>query len=164
MLISAIVGATENDVIAKDGGIPWNLKSDLRYTNNTTMGHPIIMGRGTHDFIGKSLPGRLNVVVSHNPNYKVHEDAVLANSIEEALALPEVKKADEVFIYGGQDIYKAAMPYIQKIYLTRIHANIDGDRFFKYDPSEWKEVSKESHKADFENEYDYDFVVLERKD
>lgn len=162
-MVSAIVGATENDVIAKDGKIPWHMPADFAHVREITMGHPIIMGRATYEPIGHNLPGRLNIVVSRNPNYKVFPDAILVNSVEDALDLNQVKNSDEIFIFGGQSIFEAAMPHIQKIYLTRIHTTIDGDRFFKYNPDEWTEVSRQSHKKDEKNPYDYDFIVLQRK-
>lgn len=164
MIISAIVGVSDNDVIAKGGIIPWNMPADFAHVRETTMGHPIIMGRATHDHIGKTLPGRLNVVVSRNPKYKVFPGSILANSVEEALQLDEVKDSKEVFIFGGEGIFKAALPYTQRIYLTRIHTTIDGgDRFFKYDPKEWIEVEREEHKRDDKNPFDYAFITLERK-
>jgi dihydrofolate reductase len=163
MKISAIVAASKNDVIAKKGIIPWSLPADLKRVKSVTMGRPLIMGRATYEPIGRNLPGRLNIVVSRNPDFKVLPGAVLVSSLEEALKLNPVKKAAEVFIFGGQSIFEAAMPFVQKIYLTRIHANIDGDRFFRYDPEQWVEVSREIHKKDSINPYDFDFITLERK-
>ncbi len=163
MTISAIVAVTENNAIGREGGIPWSLPADLAYMRDLTMGHPLIMGRKTHDSIGRTLPGRLNVVISRNPDYKAAEGSVLVGSLEEALNLPEVKKAGEVFIFGGEAIYKQAMPLTDKIYLTRVHTTTAADRFFHYDEDRWQEVSRQEHKADDKNQFDYDFIVLERK-
>jgi dihydrofolate reductase len=121
------------------------------------------MGSHTHDLIGKSLPGRLNVVISRRPDYKGAEGAIVVHTVDEALALEEVKNADEVFIFGGQRIYELAMPKTQRIYLTRVHTSVEGDAFFTYDPKEWQEISCDKHKADDKNPFDYDFCVLERK-
>lgn len=163
MKISAIVAATDNDVISKNGVIPWKMPSDEAYTIEKTNKHPVIMGHGTYDFVHKKWFDSLVIVVSRNPNLQLVDGQILASSVEQALALPQIKGANEVFIFGGQPIYEAAMPYTQRIYLTRIHATIDGDRFFKYNPHEWVEVSKQSHQKDEQNPYDYDFIVLERK-
>lgn len=162
MVLSIIVGATDNNVISKNGLIPWKMPADFAYVRKKTWGHPIIMGRGTHDHVGKTLTGRINIVVSSNPDYKVAEGSILVSSVEDALQLPQVKNVTEAFIFGGEGIYNSAMPYVQKIYLTRIHTQIDGDRFFNYDKSQWHEVSKEKHQKDKDNPYDYDFIVLER--
>jgi dihydrofolate reductase len=159
---AAIVAATDNNVISDKGKIPWHMPADFKHLKEVTWGHPIIMGRKTHEYIGRTLPGRTNIVLSRNKDFKVAAGSVLVHSFDEAMSLKAVKEADEVFAFGGE-IYHHAMPQIQKIYLTRIHANIDGDRFFHYDPNEWKEVKKQEHKKDEKNPYDYDFIVLERK-
>lgn len=162
MILSAIVAATDNDVISKEGKIPWHMPSDFARLKKITMGHPIIMGRKTHDSIGRTLPGRLNIVISRNLNYKVHEGSVLVHSIDDALNLSEVKKAEEVFIFGGQAIYTQAMPLTDRIYLTRVHTTLDGDTFFRFSPSQWKEVSRESFKKNDQDPFDHDFIVLEK--
>jgi dihydrofolate reductase len=163
MILSAIVAASDNDVIGNKGRIPWKLAADSAFAKNKTMGHPLIMGSKTHDAIGRILPGRTNIVISRRPDYKAAEGAVVVGSIDEALALKEVKDTDETFIFGGQKIYELAMPRLEKIYLTRVHATVDGDAFFKYDPLKWQEVSRNSHPADDKNQYSYDFVVLQPK-
>src|SRR3989344_7429631 len=120
-MISAIVAVTDNDVISKEGKIPWHMPADFARLKEITMGHPIIMGRKTHDSIGRTLPGRLNIVVSRDPNYQVHEGSVLVSSLDAALNHPEVKSAEEAFIFGGQSIYEQALPKTQRIYLMRVH-------------------------------------------
>lgn len=162
MILSAVVAVTEDNAIGKEGGIPWYLPADLKHAKDITMGHPIIMGRKTHESIGRTLPGRANIVISRDPGYKVFEGSTLVGSLEEALELPEVKSSEEAFIFGGEAIYDMAMPIVQRIYLTRVHAKIPADKFFNYDPSQWKQISIEKHKADEKNQYDYDFCVLER--
>lgn len=163
MILSAIVAVTEDNAIGKEGGIPWYLPADLRHMRDVTMGHPIIMGRKTHQSIGRTLPGRLNVVISRDKNFKVFESSVLVSSLDEALKHPEVEKAQEVFIFGGETIYDQAMPKLQKIYLTRVHTLMPADKFFNYDPADWQQISIEEHTSDNENPFDYDFCVLERK-
>lgn len=162
MILSAIVAVTEDNAIGKEGGIPWYLPADLIKMREITMGYPIIMGRKTHESIGRTLPGRANIVISRDSDYKVFEGSILVGSLEEALDLPEVKEAEEAFIFGGETIYDMAMPLVQRIYLTRVHAKIPADKFFNYDPSAWKQTSIEQHKANEKNRYDYDFCILER--
>jgi dihydrofolate reductase len=163
MILSAIVAATDNDVISKKGKIPWHMPADFARLKKITTGHPIIMGRKTHDSIGATLPGRINIVVSSNPGYKVHEGSILVHSLDEALYLPEVKNSEEAFIFGGQSIYEQAMPKIDRIYLTRVHTIVDGDTFFKYVPAQWRVVHSEKFKVGDENPFAHDFMILERK-
>lgn len=160
-MISAIVAATENDVIAKDNKIPWRMPADMKYLRSKVNGHALIMGRATYTSMGKAYPGCTNIVVSRS--IKELPDAIVVHSMQAALDLDEVKKDDEPFIFGGESIFNEAMPYTDRLYLTRIHASIDGDRFFHYNPDEFVEVSREEHKKDADNPYDYDFIVLERK-
>lgn len=119
------------------------------------------MGSKTHDAIGRILPGRVNIVISRRPDYKAFEGVIVVKSLDEALALKEVKDVDEAFIFGGQKIYELAMPRLEKIYLTRVHATVEGDAFFKYDQDKWQEKSKDRRPADIDNQYSYDFIVLE---
>jgi dihydrofolate reductase len=163
MLISAIVAATDNGVISKNGIIPWKMPADEQYLRQSIKGRPIILGSGTYKFMRKAYSGSLNVVVSNTMKPEDAPDAVIVHSVDEALNLGELKNFDEVFIFGGQGIYEEAMPKTDRIYLTKIHTTIDGDRFFKYNPEEWEEVSRVEHTKDSENPYDYDFIILERK-
>jgi dihydrofolate reductase len=160
MTLATIVAATDNDVISKGNKIPWRMPGDMAYLRSKVKGHPLIMGRATYDSMGKAYPGCTNVVVSRH--LKELPDAIVVSSLKAALALDEVKNDSEPFIFGGESIFEAAMPLTEKIYLTRIHAQIEGDRFFHYNPAEWHEVSRDEHKKDKENPYDYDFITLER--
>lgn len=159
MVLSAIVATDNKSVIGKKGGIPWYLPADLAHFKTITMGHPIIMGRKTHESIGKALPGRYNIVITNDRNYSA-EGCEVVGSLSEALSL--VKGEDEAFIIGGQSIYEVAMPQIDRIYLTKVDADIPGDRYFKYDPAQWQEEAAEKHKKDDKNRYDYIFTVLKR--
>lgn len=161
MILSAIVAASDNDVIGKNGEIPWKLAADSVFVNRTTMGHPLIMGSKTHDAINGILPGRANIVISRRLDYKGAKGAIVVHALAEALALDEVKNNNEAFIFGGQKIYELAMTKLEKIYLTRVHTTVEGDAFFKYDPAKWREVSKDPHPADGKNQYAFDFIVLE---
>lgn len=162
MILSAIVAATDNDVISKEGKIPWHMPADFAHLKAITMGHPIIMGRKTHDAIGRILPGRTNIVISRDKNYQVQPGAVLVDSLDAALDYPEVKQAEEAFIFGGQSIYDQAMPLVQRIYLTRVHTVVDGDTFFRFDPKAFNVISREKHSADTDNPFDWEWLVLQR--
>jgi dihydrofolate reductase len=162
MQISLIVATDKKGVIGKDNALPWQMPADMAFFKKTTTGHPVIMGRKTFESIGRPLPDRQNIVVSHNPNFKA-DGVQVAQSIDKAIALGVVSHVNEIFIIGGQAVYEAALPKAQKIYLTLIHTDVDGDKHFKYDPAEWTEISRQSHKADAKNPYDYEFIVLVRR-
>ena len=161
-MISFIVAVTDNNVIGKDNTIPWYLPADLAHFKQTTMGHPIIMGRKTHKSIGRTLPGRYNVVITRQKDYQAADGCAVVDSIEEALNLPKVKADSEVFIIGGAEIYNQAMALADRIYLTRIHTKVEGNKFFKFDESQWREVSRQEYQGDDKNPHDYDFTILER--
>lgn len=160
MTTSIIVAAANNDVIGSKDGRPWYLPAELANFKKITMGHSIIMGRKTHESIGRQLPGRRNIVVTRNSIYKPAEGCLIASSLREALAL--VKKEDEVFVIGGESIFAEALDIADKVYLTRVNADIGGDVYFHFDSKGWKQVLREPHKADDKNKYDYEFTVWER--
>ena len=162
-MISIIVAVAKNGVIGKGGETPWYLPADLAHFKQKTMGHSVVMGRKTHESIGRALPGRYNIVITRNLNYKAAESCIVADSLENAIKIAKAKDKDEIFVIGGESIYRQALPLADRIYLTRVKAKIHGDKFFKYDPSKWKEVSGEPHKADDKNRYDFEFVTLERQ-
>lgn len=164
MILSAIVAVADNDVISKQGKIPWHMPADFARLKKITMSRPIIMGRKTHDSIGTTLPGRTNIVISRNPNYKVAAGSILVGSLDEALELAGKEDAGEAFIFGGEAVYNQAMPKTQRLYLTRVHTTVeDGDGFFRYNPDEWQEISSEARQADANNPFDLVWYGLERK-
>ena len=159
-MLSIIVAVSENNVVGKNNKLPWKLSADLKRLKSLTMGHHIIMGRKTWESLGKPLPGRINVVITSNINYKA-DGGVIVNSLKEALEYSSGD--DEIFIFGGGGIFNEAMPLAYKIYMTRVHAIIDGDTFFPdINLKEWKETQREDFKADEKNQYDYSFITLER--
>lgn len=164
MILSLIVAVSQNGVIGKDGKIPWFVRGEQKRFKELTMGKPIIMGRKTHESIGKTLPGRLNVVLSTNPEYKVAVGSVLVKSLDEALALPSVASAEEALIIGGSRLFEEAMPRAGRLYLTLVHTEVDGDTFFQYNPHEWKVISTEMFKKNEVPDRPFDFEVrlLER--
>ena len=166
MRVSLIVAAAENDVIGRDNQLPWHLPGDLRYFKRMTMGKPVVMGRKTFESIGRPLPGRSNFVITRNPEWQAEGVRALPD-LESALALAEeialIDGIDELMVLGGAEIYAAALPLADRIYLTRVHAEVAGDALLPaFDRAEWREVSRERHSADDSNPYDYSFVIYER--
>ena len=160
MTVSAIVAASQNGVIGKAGGLPWKLPGELARFKAITMGHPVIMGRKTHQSIGRALPGRQNLVISRDKSYKADGCQTFA-SLPEALAAAEA--TDEVFIIGGGAIYELAMPKLDKIYLTEVAADISGDTFFRFDKAGWRKTNSEKHPADHQNQYAFDLQEWVRR-
>jgi len=163
MIISLIVAATENGVIGKGGKMPWRLPAESAYFRSTTLGHPVITGRKNYEAMGRPLPNRLNIVITRSTDYKVPEGVIVVHSLDEALDVPEVKAAEEVFIIGGAQIYDEAMPRADKLYLTVLHTRMDGDTFFRYDPDDWRLEWSEHHPADSENKFDFTLKRLVRR-
>ena len=160
MKISLIVAASTNNVIGMDGGLPWHLPEDLKRFKMLTMGKPIIMGRVTHESIGRPLPGRTNIILTTNTNYMA-PGCEVAMRLDQALAL--AGEAEEVMVIGGAYVYEAFLPMADRIYLTRVRANIDGDAYFPdLDPDEWTIRSKEEFPVDDDRDYGYSFQVLDR--
>lgn len=164
MRVSLIVAAAENGVIGRGGVLPWRLSADLKHFKQLTLGHHLIMGRKTYDSIGRMLPGRTTVVISRQRDLPLPQACRLAASFDDALRIAQEAGDDEAFIIGGAAIYRLALPRADRIYLTAVHAQIDGDTYFReFDPSDWTLVEDQPHAADAKNEYDYSFRVYERK-
>lgn len=163
MNISIISAIAKNRAIGKTNSLPWYLPADLKHFKNTTLNKSIVMGFNTFKSIGqKALPNRKNIILSNDPNCKLPEGCFLATSIDQVLAM--VKDEPEVMICGGASVYKQFLPLANKLYLTYIHHDFDGDIFFpEFNINDWKEISREDHQPDEKNLYSYSFVVLERK-
>ena len=161
-MISIIVATADNGVIGKDNQLLWRLSADLKQFRILTTGHSIIMGRKTFESIGKPLPNRTNIVISRQSNFDFPEGVSKANSLEKAIEMAKNAEGnEEIFIIGGGNVYKQALEITDKIYLTEIKANIEGDAFFpKLNEKDWKEISRISYAKDEKNEYDFDFVEL----
>lgn len=159
-MISLVVAVAQNGVIGRDGGLPWRLSSDLKHFKALTMGRPIVMGRLTHESIGKALPGRQNIVITTDADY-VAPGCDVVTSPEQAIAVAATQ--DEVMVIGGSHVYAAFLPLATRIHLTRVQAEVDGDAFFpELNPNEWQETSREEHAADDVNDFDYSYVTLDR--
>ncbi|MEO8497087.1 MAG: dihydrofolate reductase [Planctomycetota bacterium] len=161
MRTSLIVAMERNRVIGRDGDLPWHLSADLKRFKQLTTGHHIIMGRKTFASIGRLLPGRTSVVVTRQVDF-VAAGAVITHSLNDAIAASS--SDDEAFIIGGAEIYQQALPLVDRIYLTEVDADLDGDaRFPDFDRTEWSVVERTEHAADERNEHSHTFTVLERK-
>jgi len=162
MITSIIVAASENNVIGKDNRLPWHLPADLKYFKYTTWGLPIIMGRKTFESIGKPLPGRENIIITRNNDYKA-TGATVVTSITDAIKMAESLDVKEMFIIGGAELFKSTMDLVQKIYLTRVHTVVDGDVFFPSLKNEnWKMTSEIKMEPDEKNEFPLSFQVWEK--
>ena len=162
-MISFIVAAAENNVIGKDNQLPWHLPSDMKYFKNQTWGMTVIMGRKSLESLGKPLQGRKNIVVTRNKEWQ-QEGTEVAHSINEAIDLAKETGVNEIFIIGGAEIFKEAMPVANRIYLTRIHHHFDGDAYFpEVSDAEWTLVQSRFCDADEKNQYPHTFQVWERK-
>ncbi len=163
MIISTIVAVAKNNVIGKDNDIPWYLPADLKYFKKITTGHHIVMGRKCYESIGRPLPKRTNVVVTRNPFF-IATGCLVTHNVAEAVQLAEANGEEEVFIIGGGQIYEIALPHVDRIYLTEVDLEVEGDIFFpEIDKNNWTLVKETKHQADEKNEYDYTFKILERK-
>jgi len=158
-----IVAMDEKGGIGKAGKLPWHLSADLKRFRELTMGHHIIVGRKTFESIGKPLPGRQTIIVTHNSSYKP-EDCLVAGSVQAAIALARERGEGEVFVIGGAEVYAQALAAADRVYLTQVHAEVDADTFFPallHD--EWVEKERFDHPADDRNQYAFTFRLLERK-
>lgn len=162
MRVSIIVAASENNVIGINNMLPWKLPTDLKYFKTTTMGKPIIMGRKTFESLGKALPGRPNIVITRQADFRA-EGVYVTNSLEEAVKKGMSFGGDELFITGGAQIFDEAWPLVSRIYLTRVYAVVHGDAFFpQINGNEFELVKDERHEENEKDEYPFSFQVWER--
>lgn len=161
--ISLLVAMATNRIIGQNNQLPWHLPADLKHFKSLTMGHIIIMGRKTYESIGKSLPGRINIVVTHQHQF-IAPDAIVVNSIDDALKVSEeMASTPEVFVIGGEQLYRQTLPICQRIYITEIQRDFAGDTVFPaFDPADWQETERIRHVSERDG-LAYDFVVLDRK-
>lgn len=158
--ITLIVAAAENNTIGKDNKMLWHLPNDFRYFKQNTIGHSIVMGRKTFESIGRPLPERRNIVLTRDLNYR-NPDVDVANSLQEVITYCRDER--EIFIIGGADIYKQALPLANRILLTRVHTVLDGDAYFpELSESEWNLIQQDPHQKDEKHVFDYTFEVWEK--
>ncbi|MBV9345238.1 MAG: dihydrofolate reductase [Gammaproteobacteria bacterium] len=158
--LALVVAAARNGVIGRDNALPWRLPEDLRRFKALTLGKPVLMGRRTFSSIGRALPGRRNLVLTRDPAWSA-PDVHVVHSL--AAALEQARPAPELLVIGGEEIFRAVLPQAERIYLTRVHADLEGDTFFPaLEPAEWREVAHERYAADARHAYPMSFVTLER--
>lgn len=161
MILSAIVAMASNRVIGREGGLPWDIPEDMKFFKTKTTGHIILMGRKTFDSFNKPLPNRLHVVITRQKDYKP-EGAHVFHTIEDALAFCRTQTpqwGEEVFLIGGGEIYRQMMDVTDRIYLTEIHREFEGDaRFPEFDKSVFREVERSPRSEPIP----FDFVIYER--
>jgi dihydrofolate reductase len=164
MIVSLVVAVAENQVIGKDGKLPWNLPNDLKHFRELTTGKPVIMGRKTFVSIGKPLPNRENIVITRQPHLHL-SGCIIVHSLKEALRYAEKQiGAKEAFIIGGGEIFTEALSLADRVYLTRVHGTFEGDAYFPaLDPDEWEAVDKDEHEEDQQHMHAYTFLLYERK-
>nr|CAL17791.1 dihydrofolate reductase [Alcanivorax borkumensis SK2] len=165
--LSMMVAKATNNVIGRNNKLPWYLPNDLKYFKQVTFGKPVIMGRKTWESLKGPLPGRTNIVITRQPAYQA-EGAKVVATVDDAITMAEnvafIEGQEEAVIMGGAEIYALALAQTQRLYLTEVHAEVDGDTFFpEYDKGEWEEIAREDFPAEGPNPYDYSFVVYERK-
>jgi dihydrofolate reductase len=163
MRIALIAAAADNDVIGKDNDLPWHLPDEFRHFKRTTKGHHVIMGRRTWESQdGRPLPKRVNIVVSSQTDYDA-PGAELASSLDEALELARAAGETEAFVIGGSRLYAEALPRADRLYLTRVHAEPEGDTYFpSIDPAQWRELERVEHPADTRHAHAFTIFTLER--
>lgn len=165
MIISLIAARSRNGVIGKNNDLPWRLPDDMKYFMTTTRGHHAIMGRKNYDSLPdafKPLPNRTNIVVTRQRDFQA-PGCLVVHSIDRALQIARENGESETFVIGGAEIYALAMAAANRLYLTEIDSEVEGDTFFPaFDPTQWRQVSRKHHHADDRHAYAFDFVVYER--
>ena len=160
MIISLIAAMAADRVIGMENAMPWHLPADLAWFKRNTLNKPVIMGRKTFESIGRPLPGRLNIVISSQPGS--HDGVTWVTSPEEALSA--AGNAEEVMVMGGGRVYEQFLPKANRLYLTHIDAEVEGDTHFPdYEPDDWESTFSEFHDADEQNSHGYCFEILDRR-
>jgi dihydrofolate reductase len=163
MKISLIVATSTNNAIGKNNQLLWHLPNDLKFFKNTTWGMPVIMGRKTFESVNKPLPGRINIVITRQEDWKV-DNVIVAKDLDDAILKAKETNCKEVYIIGGGEIYEQSFKKANKIYLTRVHTTIDADTFFPaMDDNEWELLTSEDFPADEKHQFSYSFQKWQRK-
>jgi len=163
MRITLIVAVARNGVIGREGDIPWRLRDDQRFFQQQTLGHSLLMGRATYDSIGRPLPKRTTYVLTRNPDFAA-EGVTRASSLDEAIALAEARGESELFVAGGEAVYREAMPRADRLLVTRVDAAPEGDvRFPDFDESRFERTAAEPHAADDRNDHAFTIETWQRR-
>lgn len=163
-IVTFVVAIAENGVIGRDGKLPWRIPEDMKWFRARTEGRPLIMGRKTWESLPKRpLPGRTNIVVTRDSSYKA-EGAVVVTSLAAAIDVAAGEAPEEIAVIGGAEIYRAAMPFVRRIYLTSVHGEIEGDTYFPaIDRSDWNETIVGVYPSSAERPIGYSFIILDKK-
>jgi len=166
MKISAILAASENNIIGAENDMPWRIPNDLKWFKQNTLNKPMIMGRKTFQSLPGLLPKRTSIILTRDPSFTA-EGAIVAHDVDTALALAtedcDLRRADEIMVVGGGEIYRLFYPKIDRFYLTRVHTEIEGDtEFFDLPPQEWSKNFEQTHPSDDKNQYAHTFQILDR--
>jgi len=163
--VALIAAVARNGAIGRDNGLPWRISGDLQFFRRTTLGKPVLMGRRTFESIGRPLPGRDNIVITRNPDWRA-DGVTCVPSLDDALAAAAdsalADGADEVMVIGGGQVYRQALPLAARLYLTEVDAEVEGDAFFPALGQEWRETSRECYPASDKDEYNYCIVQYDR--
>ena len=161
MFVSIIVAVSQNNVIGKDGHLPWHLSQDLKRFKAITSGHCILLGRKNYEDIGRPLPNRTNIVLSRNPKFNA-PGCVVVQSLSDGFRIAEKSGETELFIIGGANVYAAALPFAQRLYLTRVLSNVDGDVLMPPLGENWKLLREERTEKSEKDDFPCLFQVFER--
>ena len=166
MKIAMIWAMADNRVIGRDNKLPWHLPNDLKYFKRLTTGKPVIMGRKTYDSIGKPLPNRTNIIITRDQSFKA-EGIKVVHTLDAAIELAEaeclISGAEEVIVMGGAEIYKLALPAADRLYITFVHADVEGDAYFpEFELDAYTEIGREDFAADGPNPYNYSFCIFDK--
>jgi dihydrofolate reductase len=166
MIISLIAALTQNRVIGKNNDLPWRLPDDMKYFMQTTSSHYVVMGRKNYESIPEKfrpLPNRTNIVITRQVGFTA-ANCTVVHSLEAATKLAEENNQQELFIIGGAEIYQLAMPFANRLYLTEIHTELDGDTYFpRFDKTAWEETSRKHHASDERHRFAFDFIIYKKK-
>ena len=161
MIISLIAAMDENRAIGYKNKLPWNLPSELKYFRETTRGKPVVMGRKTHESIGRPMPERLNIIITRDKHYKA-DNCTVVHTREDAIYA--AKGSSEIMVIGGAEIYRMFLPVANRLYVTKVHGKFEGDTYFpEFNENEWIKIKEKFVEKDSENGYSYTIMVLERK-
>ena len=166
MIVTFVVAVAENGVIGRDGKLPWRMPTDLKRFRKVTMGKPVVMGRKTYESVGKPLDGRDNIVVTRQKDFAapgIHVAASVEDGLALARELGNARNADEIAVIGGAEIFRAALPFADRIYLTIVKARPEGDTVLEpFDPAQWRETLREALPQSANDQFPADFIVLDR--
>lgn len=167
MIVAFVVAVADNGVIGRDGRLPWRMPTDLKRFRRLTLGKPVVMGRKTYESLGKPLDGRDNIVITRQRAFAapgIHVAASVEEALSLARALAAARGVDEIMIIGGAEVFRAALPLADRIYLTRVHGRPDGDVVWDdLDPQVWREASREALPQTPRDQFPADLVVLDRR-